>query len=229
MKQRYDVISFRQEDQLSLPIWYRWQRHLLLHVLLFSGSLISGLFWAHSTQLVWSLQNIAFLAGLTFVWANLEYLIHRFILHGSVSLLSGLAQEHSYNHHHYFIDKAMFAQQSLDLNRILLMPCHLVGVLALNGILALGISLFNEKLGLLFYFAGVLYSLLYEMIHGLAHLNFGLKLPLLQSVLSHHRQHHNLREMNSKNFSVIFPIVDFLWGTQIKKTKEKGSYSNAPS
>lgn len=209
--------SFRQQDQLSLPSWYRWQRHLFLHALFFTGSLTGGLLMAHVAHLEWNPQSILLLAALIFVWANLEYLIHRFILHGSIPLLQGLAREHSYNHHHYFTDTFMFAQQGLDLNRILLMPWHLFGVLALNGLLAVGLSLFTEKLALLFYFAGLFYSLLYETMHGLSHWGFGSKFPLLQSTLFHHRQHHDIKKMNFTNFAVVFPIIDSIWGTQSAK------------
>lgn len=230
MKKKFDVLEFRIEDQLSLPTWYSWQRHLILHLLFFSISLLIGLFWAQTIELIWSFLNIAILVGLIFVWANLEYLIHRFILHGSFPLLTDLTREHSYNHHHYFIDKAMYAQKNLDLNRILLMPIHLLGVLVLNGILSQGISLIiNERIGLLFYFAGILYAFLYEMVHGLAHWNLSAKISLLKTVVSHHRQHHNLKEMNSKNFAVIFPIIDFIWGTQVKKSIKIEDNSNAPS
>ncbi len=209
----HDVALFRQRDQIALPKWYRWHRHLLLHFTLFSVSFIGVFIWANMVDLEWSLQNTLLLFSLVLVWANIEYLIHRFILHGSSSILRRLAREHSFNHHHYFTNQDMFATQRMDLNRILLMPQHLFGVLILNAIVSSVLSLFAAQLAVIFCIAGILYSALYEVIHGISHHSSDTKSPWFDGLRSHHRQHHDLKTMGSTNFAVVFPIVDSIWGT----------------
>lgn len=40
-----------------------------------------------------------------------------------------------------------------------------------------------------------------------------LRLPFLRALRAHHRLHHDPRHMRTKNFNVVLPLFDWLFGT----------------
>jgi sterol desaturase/sphingolipid hydroxylase (fatty acid hydroxylase superfamily) len=201
------ILKFREMNNSRLPRRYDWKYHLLINVILVFVPLVTtSLFltssWFFCTGLI---------TGFFFIWSVIEYGIHRFILHGQSPYFARLNREHTVFHHGYFTNEDMKALLGIDVNRILLFPVDMVAVVVLNALISAFVYFFiGSEVGLLFFIAGNLYIVAYEIIHALCHL------PINKS-FTHHELHHDKLIMGRKNFGVVFPFLDVLFGTLEKK------------
>jgi hypothetical protein len=223
------VQAYRLRDNAQLPGWYSASLHVLCQLSLFALSGVAGMVWLQKTGVHYNAGLLLQLVGLVIVWANIEYLIHRYILHGTTALFRKLAREHSYNHHHYFTDLEMMASARIDVSRVLMLPEHLLSVLLLAALLSAGISAVRPILGAAFFCAGVVYVLIYEILHGFSHLSAGRKIPILGRIFTHHERHHNLKQMRFTNFAIVIPLIDELWGTSESGGQSEKAVENAPN
>lgn len=203
------VQKFREHNNSLLPRWYKWEMHLLLNLVLFVFFLGFGLVKIDFTAFFTPLWIILSIIG----WGIIEYSIHRFILHGNVFNFLYFKKEHTVYHHTYFDEKEMDMSSMHDLNRTLLRPIDIFSVLCLNFFLCMMLSLVTGKLvATYFYLGGVLYLVLYELLHFVTHYYKG-NSSFLNSIKKHHRVHHQKATMNDVNFAVVFPFIDTLFKT----------------
>jgi hypothetical protein len=203
--------QFRIFNNERLPSWYHWTLQVLANV-----SLLVFFSWLPLHLLpAQDYSGYIWLVAFLMAWSILEYGIHRFVLHGQLFSKLQFKVQHSHFHHNYFTDKFIEIQQLIDLNRVFLYSTDLLAVLVLNAFLSFFIYLFvDSQLSLLFFLAGVIYASVYEMVHAICHSTLDKKNPCLKWIMKHHRIHHNLKFMNTKNFSVVVPFLDTLFGTK---------------
>lgn len=185
------ITEFRDHENALIPNWYHWGAHIGLNFTI----LIVAMVWPMTYE--WENWELIALPAFVFAWALIEYVVHRFILHGDATWTRILQHEHTESHHGYFTNDHMSAGQLVDIRRVLLLPHHLLPLLALNGLIAMAA-------GKAFFIAGVIYILIYEIVHAYAHSPFG--------TVQSHRTHHD-PEFSTKNFAIVFPIIDRWFGT----------------
>jgi sterol desaturase/sphingolipid hydroxylase (fatty acid hydroxylase superfamily) len=172
-----------------------------------------------------NLMSIVILIAFFFVWAIVEYSLHRFVLHGLVFSFLKFKVEHSVFHHGYFNDQNMSVVTPVDTNRVLLFPLDLISVLLINFMLSYLLSIFfGQETALLFCVAGVFYSIAYECLHAICHSNLAEKFPVLESIAQHHRVHHDPLRMSTVNFAVVLPVIDKWFGTSSKLSPQEASH-----
>jgi sterol desaturase/sphingolipid hydroxylase (fatty acid hydroxylase superfamily) len=190
----------------TLPAGYRGEVHAVLHFGLLGG--LTGL-GAAALALEADARALAAVVLLVPPWSLLEYVIHRFVLHGRWA--PGLARDHGI-HHACFPPGALFFRSHLDLYRVLQRPQD---VLALEGVASAVAGLVGLAGGavpaLAVATSANLYFLLYEVVHAVAHSERLSALPLLGGVARSHQAHHGDAQWN---FAVVVPVVDRLLGTR---------------
>lgn len=205
-----EIQKFRELNNRELPEWYQGYLHILFNSFLFIALIIGCFFYLPS----FSFNSLIKFSGFLFLWSVLEYLIHRFILHGTLFKRQHFQQQHSIFHHGYFTENDMNWKTGVDINRVLLMPIDLIAVLFVNFLIALLVYSFSGfENGLFLFFAGLIYILIYEVLHGLCHSDFAHRIPVIKYIVNHHTLHHNSRYMEQKNFSVTSPWLDIFFGS----------------
>lgn len=203
-----EITKFRELNNEKLPFWY----HGYLHVALNGMLLTSLLFLSYQKLPSITLFSAGKILLFLFAWSVIEYLIHRFILHGKTFSRQHFQQQHSVFHHGYFTVKNMNWKELVDINRVLLMPVDIISVLLLNLAAAYGVGIIaGEENGVYFFFTGILYLIIYEITHGLCHTDFADKLPLIGNLVRHHQVHHTTMHKETRNFSVTSPWIDRLF------------------
>ena len=212
--------KFRTKDNQTLPGYYHWVAHLIFNFGFILGLIVFGFTrWTSATPI----KVLGGLPLLVLLWGVVEYLIHRHILHGSLPFFRKVSKEHSYNHHRYFTNQHMYAEQCIDVSRVFLLSDHLLGLIAFNIILSLGVGVVYPEIGWMLFLAGVFYVLIYEVVHGLCHFRWQPSISWGQRLLQHHRDHHDLSQMSRANFSVVFPILDKILGSEIQEKSTNSS------
>lgn len=212
--------KFRQQFREDIiPSFYSGQLHVLFN---FSTLLFAFLF--PLTQLT-NLTSFFLVLIIILILGNLVvFLIHKFILHQTHPLFKFAYKIHTIYHHQFFTDKNLVYDGPKDFY-ILFFPTWVVmGHIILMYGLIYQTPLFNNApdiAHLTFSFSN-LYFLLYEILHYISHLPENsplLKFPFFRIMRKHHLNHHNPKLMNSKNFNIVFPLFDFLFGTFYKAKK----------
>lgn len=202
--------KFRRE---YVPAWYRGELHVVwtaAWVLGPMGYCISQLRRPSPLELLTVPLMLVF--GSFFVWA-----FHKHVLHRPVPGLRAAYKIHTLQHHRFYT----FDHNEPDSARdffITLFPLGFAPGLAFTSFL-LGhfvLSAISSNVGLLFTTMSVAYFGLYELVHFASHLPASspvLRLPFLAKLRAHHRLHHDPRLMGTKNFNVVLPLFDALFGT----------------
>ncbi len=127
-------------------------------------------------------------------WMILEYIIHRFLLHGTHI-------NKTHNHHHNY---------PKDKSNIIISPF----ITILSSILYCILTYVSFGLiGMILSFSSFLLGyILYEVVHYKTHYSTS-KHPIIKYLIKHHFNHHY--KDNNKNFGVTTPILDYLLGTKI--------------
>ena len=148
---------------------------------------------------------------------EVEWLMHRYVLHRRLPGLSTLYVRHELQHHVvYTYDR--FTMRSLREAKLVLMPAYaVVLVFALDLPLTFLLSrLVGANVGFLFLATAMAFFLCYEWLHLAYHLPpdhpIG-RLPMLSRMRDVHRRHHTPELMKRWNFNVIIPFNDWLRGT----------------
>lgn len=170
-----------------------------------------------------------------FLFANLfEYVVHRYPMHRLVPGLSILFRRHTLQHHQYFTDQAMAADDLRDM-RFVLFPAWafpLFVVFALPAYALVHLVLSASACGL-FVMTTVGYYLLYEWLHMLYHLWPGAlrghaRFPFFTRIREHHRVHHDPSKMLRHNFNITFPIFDSVLGTTYHDSSPRSGRADRP-
>lgn len=213
--------EFRRQNPLSVSIGIL---HLFFILFLVFGSIALCLVKIRRPMLS-ELMAIPFML----VFGNLViYLLHRFVLHVPRRIFRYGFEMHTLMHHRYFTYELYGFASPWDLD-VILFPFWFVFFLSLllAPTLGLGASLFaSANTAYLVVLMTNLDYLLYETVHYSSHLEEGSwahRLPLLRFMRRHHRIHHKKTLEAAKNFDIILPLFDPIFGTLYLKTDEEKS------
>ena len=188
--------------------------------------LVCGVLLAGSVYLSLQAALIDWLLLPVFVlFANfVEWGFHRYPMHRPTNFPPGarlLYTNHTLIHHRAFLHNTMPISNSREFG-LILMPWYtmlLVQALGLPVALA-GWAVRGVGIVGIFYIAGLLYYVTYEVMHALYHTSdatqrkLGLKdSDLFQFLRAHHAHHHRLDRMSKVNYNVTFPLADSIMGT----------------
>lgn len=208
--------AFRSQYRASIGPGYNGWLHGLWIVGLALG-LSAGALWRSGGGLpVW-----------LSLWAALlvshfgEWWLHKNALHRRRRGLSVLWHRHTVQHHHYFTATAMpiFGHREC---RIVLFPPYALVLLALihAASAALWSLPFGAAAGYGYFAGGLLHYFAYELFHFAAHLpdwNWLRRVPLINTVRRHHREHHRHEAMAQCNFNLTPPFADWCLGSTDRK------------
>ncbi|MBK5511907.1 SRPBCC family protein [Pseudomonas sp. TH15] len=183
-------------------------------VLLF-GILAIGGFW-RTVQQVQPLEWLA--VPLTLLFFNFGvYVVHRHLGHHKKSFARMFYARHAGDHHSFFAPGHMTYDSARDW-RVILFPAWLIVVHTVVITLPVWwlISRFNTNVAGLFGGCMVLGYLTYEVFHACEHLpprNPVTRLPWIRQMRHLHELHHRRELMQERNFNIVFPLMDHLFGT----------------
>jgi hypothetical protein len=214
------VIAVRQTTE-AFRARYRADIHPLynpwLHgafVLLF-GVLAIGGFWSTVHQV----QPLEWLATpLTLLFFNFGvYMVHRHLGHHKKSFARMFYARHAGDHHSFFAPGHMTYNSARDW-RVILFPAWLIVLHTVVITLPVWwlLEQFDNNVAGLFGGCLVLGYLTYEVFHTCEHLppeNPVTRLPWIRQMRRLHELHHRRELMQERNFNIVFPLMDYLFGT----------------
>ncbi|WP_374354759.1 SRPBCC family protein, partial [Chitinimonas sp.] len=211
----HNVAPFRERYRANVSP--RYQPWLHGGFVLSYGLACIALLWRHiDLASLHAVELLALPAAL--VLANLgEYLVHQRLGHHKTRLGKLFYQRHTGDHHSFFSETAMVPQSPLDW-RVILFPPWLIVLVSLIIVLPAWLALrqFNANIAALF--AGMLMAsyLLYEFVHACEHLPEGhlfTRLPGIPQMRCLHALHHRHGLMRDHNLNIVFPLMDWFFGT----------------
>ena len=211
MRQTTDLFRSRYRAAVH-PRYNPWLHGVF--VLVF-GLLACGAFWSTVQQvqlgewLAVPLTLLLFNAGV--------YLVHRHLGHHKKSFARMFYARHAGDHHSFFTPGHMTYDSARDW-RVILFPAWLIVLHTLVITLPLWwlLSLINTNVAGLFSGCLVLGYLTYEVFHACEHLppsNRLTRLPWIRQMRRLHELHHRRELMQERNFNIVFPLMDYLFGT----------------
>jgi len=199
-----------------VPHWYSGWSHLAV---LTGASLIGIFLLAFQVQDVelWQLWMVP----AAFMISNIvEYVVHRYPMHRVTPLGKDIYKKHAAIHHRYFTHDDMVMGDGRDMAEILTLPRHVFELLFVIVIpFIIFFALFSWNLGMIFGVTALSYYLVFEWVHLASHMpkdHWLPSLPVIRSLCEHHRIHHNTRLMREHNFNIVFPVIDWVLGTNYK-------------
>ena len=187
------------------------------HIFIFGVFQLTATLWS-ARQVEWSLLSILWI-GLSLLWATSAlYLVHRFFLHRKIWGLGWAHRMHRW--HHTFYQKEKMEYDQLNDVYMLLMPPWLqvvyfvvyLPVLTLLLSYVLPLTFIQH-----FIFSLTIWYGIYELIHWTEHLPKThplMRLSFLIWMRQHHLVHHDPQWMDQKNFGIVEPSQDYLWGSK---------------
>jgi hypothetical protein len=209
----YDTDAFRARYRAGIHRLYDAKVH---GGFVFAYASVWLVYYLRQIHDVRPLEWLAVPAALVFFsWG--EYTVHRNFGHRKHPLGKLFYARHTGDHHSFFVETRMPYEEQRDF-RVILFPGWLVVVysllLALPAFLVL--SFISTSLGALVAATLLFAYLTYEIFHTTQHLpdtNPITKLPWIRMMRKHHALHHRRDLMTSKNFNLVFPLMDWLYGT----------------
>lgn len=155
------------------------------------------------------------LALVFFNWG--EYTVHRELGHRKRALGALFYKRHTGDHHSFFVEGRMLADSSRDY-RVIFFPPWLIVLYSLLFVLPAfwALSLWSVNVAALFAQTLIAGYLGYEIFHACEHLppdHPVSRLPWLRQMRQLHTLHHRRGLMQSRNFNIVFPLWDWLYGT----------------
>ncbi|VVO80984.1 hypothetical protein PS870_01797 [Pseudomonas fluorescens] len=183
-------------------------------VLLF-GVLAIGGFWSTVHQ-VRPLEWLT--VPLTLLFFNFGvYLVHRHLGHHKKNFARMFYARHAGDHHSFFAPGHMTYDTARDW-RVILFPAWLIVIHTVVFTLPAWwlFKQVNANVAGLFGGCLVLGYLMYEVFHACEHLppdNPVTRLPWIRQMRRLHELHHRRELMQERNFNIVFPLMDYLFGT----------------
>jgi len=210
---RQTTQAFRARYRADIHRFYNPWLHGAF-VLLF-GLLAIGEFW-RTVQQVRPLEWLAVPLMLLFFNFGV-YMVHRHLGHHKKSFARMFYARHAGDHHSFFAPGHMTYDGARDW-RVILFPAWLIVVHTLIITLPLWwlISQVNANVAGLFGGCMVLGYLTYEVFHACEHLpphNPITRLPWIRQMRRLHELHHRRELMQERNFNIVLPLMDYLFGT----------------
>ncbi|POA57297.1 MULTISPECIES: SRPBCC family protein [unclassified Pseudomonas] len=204
---------FRQQYRAAVsPRYNPW-----LHggFVLAYGLLCIGLLWSTLNRV----QPLEWLAiPLALLFFNLcIYVVHRWLGHHKRRLGRLFYARHTGDHHSFFTPGLM-AYEGLRDWRVILFPAWLIVLHSLLFALPLWglLRLWNANVAALFASCTLIGYLAYEIFHACEHLPAGhplARLPWIRQMRRLHELHHRRELMQERNFNIVLPLMDWLFGT----------------
>jgi hypothetical protein len=210
---RQTTEGFRSRYRADIhPLYNPWLHGAF--VLLF-GVLAISAFWSNVHQV----RPTEWLAvPVTLLLFNLGvYMVHRHLGHHKKSLARLFYARHAGDHHSFFTPGHMTYDSARDW-RVILFPAWLIMLHTLAVALPLWWLLkhINSNVAGLVGGLLVLGYLAYEVFHACEHLpsrNPLTRLPWIRQMRRLHELHHRRELMQERNFNIVFPLMDYLFGT----------------
>lgn len=174
-----------------------------------------ALFW-HSLDQVQPLEWLT--VPLALVIFNLGiYTVHRHLGHHKRGFARMFYARHTGDHHSFFAPGEMAYTRARDW-RVILFPAWLIVLHSLCIALPAWWLLkhWNGNVAALFAGCMILGYLSYEIFHACEHLpdsNPITRLPWISQMRRLHELHHRRDLMQARNFNIVFPLMDYLFGT----------------
>ena len=210
---RQTTEAFRSRYRADIhPLYNPWLHGAF--VLLF-GVLAIAVFWSTVHQV----QPLEWLAvPLTLLFFNFGvYTVHRHLGHHKKSFARMFYARHAGDHHSFFAPGHMTYDSARDW-RVILFPAWLIVVHTVVITLPLWwlLEQFDTNVAGLFGGSLVLGYLAYEVFHACEHLppeNPVTRWPWIRQMRRLHELHHRRELMQERNFNIVFPLMDYLFGT----------------
>ena len=210
---RQTTEGFRSRYRAAIhPLYNPWLHGAF--VLLF-GALAISVFWSNVHQ-VQPAQWIA--VPVTLLVFNLGvYMVHRHLGHHKKGFARLFYARHAGDHHSFFTPGHMTYDSARDW-RVILFPAWLIVLHTLVVALPLWWLLKHIDTNVAGLVGGVLVLgyLTYEVFHACEHLpshNPLTRLPWIRQMRRLHELHHRRELMQERNFNIVFPLMDYLFGT----------------
>lgn len=210
---RQTTEAFRSRYRAAIhPLYNPWLHGTF--VLLF-GVLAIAAFWSTVHQ-VQPLQWLA--VPLTLLLFNLGvYTVHRHLGHHKKTFARMFYARHAGDHHSFFAPGNMTYDSVRDW-RVILFPAWLIVLHTLVITLPIWWLLTRLDTNVAGLTGGclVLGYLAYEVFHACEHLpahNPLTRLPWIRQMRRLHELHHRREMMQERNFNIVFPLMDYLFGT----------------
>jgi hypothetical protein len=183
-------------------------------VLMF-GLLAIGVFWSTVHQ-VHPLEWLAVPVSL-WLFSFIVYMVHRHLGHHKKNFARMFYARHAGDHHSFFAPGKMTYDSARDW-RVILFPAWLIVLHTLLIALPLWWLLKPLDVNVAGLVGGclVLGYLTYEVFHACEHLpphNRITRLPWIRQMRRLHELHHRREMMQQRNFNIVFPLMDYLFGT----------------
>lgn len=216
----FDVDAFRARYRAGISRWYNAWLH---GGFVFATGLLVIAFFVRKLDGLQPLEWLALPAALVFFsWG--EYMTHRELGHKKRRFAALFYQRHTGDHHSFFVEGRMRYETPRDW-RVIFFPAWLIVVYTL--LLALPfwwvLAHWNPNVAALFSATLVGGYLMYEFFHACEHLppeHPLAKLPWIRQMRRHHELHHRRELMQTRNFNLVFPLVDWLLGTWHREPAE---------
>ena len=210
---RQTTQAFRSRYRAEIhPLYNPWLHGAF--VLLFGVLAIAG-FWSTVHQ-VHPLEWLA--VPLTLLFFNFGvYMVHRHLGHHKKSFARMFYARHAGDHHSFFAPGHMTYDSARDW-RVILFPAWLIVLHTVVITLPFWWLLKQVDANVAGLVGGclVLGYLMYEVFHACEHLppdNPVTRLPWIRQMRRLHELHHRRELMQERNFNIVFPLMDYLFGT----------------
>jgi hypothetical protein len=221
---RQTTEAFRSRYRKDIhPLYNPWLHGAF--VLLF-GLLAITLFWS-SVQQVQPLEWLA--VPLTLLLFNMGvYVVHRHLGHHKSVCARVFYARHTGDHHSFFAPGHMALGTARDW-RVILFPAWLIVLHTLLVVLPVWWLLGRVDSNVAGLVGGclVLGYLAYEVFHACEHLPPGnplTRLPWIRQMRRLHELHHRRELMQERNFNIVLPLTDYLFGTLYWEPEPTASY-----
>ncbi|MBB1614632.1 sterol desaturase [Pseudomonas sp. UMC65] len=160
------------------------------------------------------------------------YVVHRWLGHHKQRFARMFYARHTGDHHSFFAPGLMAYEGYRDW-RVILFPAWLIVVHSLLFALPLWalLRLWNGNVAALFASCTLLGYLAYEVFHACEHLpaNHPLaRLPWVRQMRRLHELHHRRELMQERNFNIVLPLMDWLFGTLHWQPQEPPAVTSTP-
>ncbi|KAF0865984.1 SRPBCC family protein [Pseudomonas sp. LD120] len=160
------------------------------------------------------------------------YGVHRWLGHYKQPFGRLFYARHTGDHHSFFAPGLMTYEQPKDW-RVILFPAWLIVVHSLLFTLPLWalLRLWNGNVAALFASCTVIGYLAYETFHACEHLPAShplARLPWVRQMRRLHELHHRRELMQTRNFNIVLPLMDWLFGTLYWPPEECSGSAHGP-
>jgi len=208
----HNAQAFRSDYRAAIhPLYNPW-----LHAAFVLAYGLAGVILAWGTlEAVAPWQWLVVPATLVFFsWG--EYQVHKRLGHNRTRFGRLFYKRHTGDHHSFFVESLMPCERPRDW-RVILFPAWLIVLYSLPLLVIWWLlAPVDGNLAALFAGSMLLGYMSYEVVHACEHLPAEhplSRLPWIRQMRRLHALHHRRELMHSRNFGIVHPLMDWLYGT----------------